>query len=197
MVGTQVKREITAVCQLWDSIKPIHDKQYKGNPLCVAEEFHKRLPKLGWKPVPDDELGCFKQVYLKGTLVLKFVQEQTDTAYREAGLDQEWRIWRRASPYKKRFIARCYEYYKWRLLFQERVPRLCEKFEECRKAQNLAARFRICDWMHNHGHVKGRTIFFDYDNHGDGWAWFNYMRYRKRDMGRKKSCANRKSMVEL
>ncbi len=186
MVASKVRREIDAVCQLWDSIKPTPDKTYKGNPLCVAEEFHKRLPKLGWKPVPDDDMGCFKQVYLKGAIVLKFVQEQTDTAYRESGMDMEWRIWRRASPYKKRFMARCYEYYKWRLLFQERVPRLCQKMEECVKAESLASRFRISDWMHNHGHVKGRTIFFDYDNHGDGWEWFNRQRYDKRDMGRKK-----------
>src|SRR5207247_675441 len=112
MVQSKVRKEINAVCQLWDETPLVHDPQYKRNPLVVGDEFYKGLKRLGWKPIPDYDIGCFKQVYRKGEIILKFIQEQTDRAYREAGMDTEWRIWRRASPYKKQFIARCYEYYE-------------------------------------------------------------------------------------
>lgn len=191
MVQSKVKKEINAVCQLWDATPFVRNNAYAGNPRVVAEEFYKGLKRLGWKPIPDDDMGCFKIVYRKGNIILKFLQEQNEKSYRESGMDTEWRIWRRASPYKKRFIARCYEYYDWCLLFQERVPRLCYKYDECKLGEDMASRFRIHDWTHNHGHKNGRPVFFDYDSGGDGWAWFNYQKYRKR----KKSGARRKYML--
>ena len=176
MGQTQIEKEIAAVTELWESC-PLKRYQTRGNQF-VSPEFYAGLRSLGWKPTP--HAGFFKEVYLKRNLVVKFQACQTEYEYRIGGCDTEWRIWRRAKPWKRGYLARCYAYYKSVLLFQEKVPGLCWKTDECRKGRVVAEHLRIHDWTHNHGHKRNvRPIFFDYDSSGK----------------RRPSCRKRKSVV--
>ena len=161
MGEAEIKKEIDAVTALWDRYPPA--SHLKGEPRSVQLGFYQGLRKLGWTPAPYE--GFFKTVYMKGQLVLKFHVRVTEGEYRIGGIDDEWRIWRHAKPWKRGYLARCFAYYKFVLLFQEKVPKLCWRHEECKKARVVAEYLRIKDWEHNHGHKKnGRPIFFDYDN---------------------------------
>jgi hypothetical protein len=133
----------------------------------ARDRFTNLLRRRGWRRLG----GGFKAAMIKGGYVAKFAYDKGDDTHTEP----EWRIWRRAPRFKRRFLARCYAYEDG-LLIQSYHPQCQISTKapyggDCSIAKQWAERFRILDWNGNHGHRQsGLPVFFDYDNKGSGWA---------------------------
>lgn len=151
---TPVQRDILRAMAVWRE-RRWHGRSEEEHRRWFGEALRSRYPSWKWS---NDLPGSYCDCLVAGSIILKFDRLGDDGA-----TAREWRIWRRATPYKRRFLARCLRYEDG-LLFQSRVA-VCGK--KCWIAQWYAWRFRILDWESNHGHRKsGAPVFFDYDNLG-------------------------------
>ena len=143
--------QVVAVLRLWDAT---------SDPIC----FREALRRLGWHEPNLLELGSFKEVMRRGNVILKF-----DGVELAGHTRAEWTLWCRARAAKRRYLARCYRFYRG-LLIQEYVGPRCPDTDDCDSAKWIGRRLRILDWGMNHAHrVDGKPVFFDYDAKGPGW----------------------------
>ena len=111
----------------------------------------------GWEFHGD---GSFKEVYIKGDVVIKFgPEEQLVSEY------NRWKNFR--GSYLRKYLARVYGIIDNKMLIQKRVSGITGDECRCKKARHIAELidFKI-DYLVNHGHYKGNPIFFDVD---EGW----------------------------
>jgi hypothetical protein len=155
------QNQVDALLQLWRFAHALPAESEEVRRTRFADSFR----HLGWKFPTTHNSGGFKHALIGGDLVMKFDRVGLPAAD-HWGCGREWRIWRRASAYKRRFLARCLAYEDG-FLVQERVTNVCTRSSHCPIAKWYAFRFRILDWTVNHGHRKnGDPVFFDYDNLG-------------------------------
>lgn len=158
-----VENQVREVLAIW---RQAHAE--RSDPRDARDRFVNLMRRRGWRYA----FGGFKSAMVKGKplkgLVAKFAYDRGDDAFTAP----EWRIWNKAKPFKRGFLARCYAFEDG-LLIQQHVGVECNRVGDCPEARRWAERFRILDWGMNHSHrSNGKPIFFDYDNKGSGWdAW--------------------------
>lgn len=120
--------------------------------------FYGSMMKFGWNKT---SVGGYKSCIVKDSIAIKWATdahcfESINEVNREL---EQWEL----TDYKfKRYLPIIYIIHKG-LIIQDRVLVKCHEDIHCKSAKEIAKKFGLVDYGHNHGHtIKGTVKFFDW-----------------------------------
>jgi len=130
--------------------------------------FMREMKSIGWKSKELHDSGAFKRCLWKNSIVIKYITNQAniDEIAREV---EQYRL---APPGFRKYLPKIYAYGK-DYIIQDRVLFSCNHTSGRCNVKEIANKYELSDYKHNHGHsLNGTVKFFDWVyRRDDAWVF--------------------------